>query len=132
MRASTVLLTAGLAAALACQQEPTLPTGNPRTLSSGDVAISRVQGGIRLTNQTGQAVAYAVWNRDWLALFAPCVEPAPACVRLAPQATIVVPDGAIGGYVPGVAEAIVRWWHVLPDGAGGFRAGEVHEVLVGL
>jgi len=98
---------------------------------SGTVHVARVSGGVRLTNDTGRGVAYAVWNRGWLALFGACGEPGPECVRLAPRASVTVPDARIDGWVPGAPEAIVRWWHVEPTGDG-WRAGEIHEVVVPL
>jgi hypothetical protein len=99
---------------------------------SADVAASRVPGGVRLTNDTDQPVAYAVWNRGWLALFGPCVDTGPDCPRLAPGASITTPDSEIDGWAPGAVEAVVRWWHVVPDGAGGVRAGEVNEIFIQL
>ena len=72
-----------------------------------------------------------VWNRGWLAMFAPCVDQSFGCTRLTPGATVEVRDADIEGYAPGATEAIVRWWHVIPDG-GGFRVEKLHEVVVAL
>ena len=96
------------------------------------VAVSRVPGSIRLTNHTDRPIAYAVWNRGWLALFGPCVDTGPACPRLAPAASVQVPDSAMGGYTPSMHEAVVRWWHVVPASGGGLRADEVREIVVPL
>jgi len=64
-------------------------------------------------------------------MFAPCVDQSFGCTRLTPGATVEVRDADIEGYAPGATEAIVRWWHVIPDG-GGFRVEKLHEVVVAL
>lgn len=96
------------------------------------VSATRISGGVRIVNGTDEALAYAVWNPDFLGLFAPCVDPTPACVRLGAWQTVDVADQDIVGYAPGAREAVVRWWRVIPDGAGGYRAGEVFEIPVSL
>lgn len=116
------------ATAAACGGNPTDPTESRTT--SLDVHAAREAGGVRITNSTARPVAYAVWNRGWLALFAPCTTSGPDCPRLAPGASMTIPDEQIDGWAPGAPEAVVRWWHVLPDGSGGLRAGEVHEIIV--
>ena len=118
---------------VACQPEPSAPLADPVIISaSANVAVSRVEGGVRLTNETSEPIAYAVWNSGWLALFAPCIDTGPECLRLAPGESTAVPDSAIDGWVPGTPEAVVRWWHVLPDESGGARAGQIHELLIAL
>jgi hypothetical protein len=97
-----------------------------------DVEASRVAGGVQIANATSQPIAYAVWNRGWLALFAPCTDTGPECPRLAPGETLTVQESDIDGWAPGATEAIVRWWTVVPDGAGGVRAGAVHEIIIPL
>lgn len=110
-----------------CRDATTVPD-----LQTGDVVVTRVAGGVKLENGTARPVAYAVWNRGWLALLGPCGDPVPACVRLPVGAGVTVADRDIDGWAPGTTEALVRWWHVEPDGAGGFRAGTVHEQVVKL
>ena len=118
-------------AAPGCGSGPAAPAdGAARAAVSGAVTVAREAGGVRLTNGTGEPVAYAVWNAGWLALFGPCTDDGPDCPRLAAGASVLVPDQAVGGYAADMRELLVRWWHVLPDGAGGRRAGEVHEVVV--
>ena len=122
--------------ASACRVETTSPrsTASPPTQAAavGEVTVGRVAGGVRIANGTDRAVAYAVWNEGWLALFAPCTESGAACPTLAPGASVVVADGEIAGAAPGMTSAIVRWWHVVPDGAGGRRAEDLREVVVRL
>ena len=130
MRVLAATLLICVTAAAACGGKPTDPTEARIGWTSLDVQAAREAGGVRLTNSTAQPVAYAVWNRGWLALFAPCTTSGPDCPRLAPGASIIIPDEEIDGWAPGAPEAIVRWWHVLSDGSGGLRAGEVHEIIV--
>lgn len=97
-----------------------------------DVSITRTAAGVRVVNDTGEVLGYAVWNPHWLGLFAPCVDATPGCPRLAPGETAVVALPDIVGYAPGIREVAVRWWRMIPDGAGGVRAGDVHEEVIAL
>lgn len=120
-------------ALVACQAEPSAPVADPIIVTaSADVSASRVSGGVRVTNDTDEPIAYAVWNQGWLALFAPCTDTGPDCPRLAPGESITVPDDEIDALTPDARDAVVRWWHIVSDGSGGVKAGEVHEVVVGL
>jgi len=117
----------------ACQSEPSAPIAAPVIVTaSADVAASRVEGGVRVSNETDEPIAYAVWNSGWLALFGPCADTGPDCPRIAPGATVIISDAQIGGWTPDATEAVVRWWHVVPDGSGGLKAGAVHEIFVTL
>jgi hypothetical protein len=132
VRLPAIVLLSGVLMIGGCRPEPAGPSGPEIGSFSADVAASRVPGGVRLTNNTDRPIAYAVWNRGWLALFAPCIDTGPECLRLAPGASIMTPDSEIDGWAPGAVEAVVRWWDVVPDDAGGVRAGEVHEIFVKL
>jgi hypothetical protein len=121
----------GFALALAvsgCHRDPT------ETRLTGEVLVSvaRVESGIRLVNNTDRPVAYTVKNPMWLGLLALCADPGPACLRLAPGASVVVPHSEIHGYASGTAEVEVAWWHVIPDGQGGYTHEEVFLVTVQL
>lgn len=94
------------------------------------VDVRRVEDGVRLTNRTDRPVAYAVWNAGWLALFAPCTDTGPACPRLAPGASVVVSASEIGGSTATMDAVLVRWWHLVPDGAGGSRADTIQETRI--
>ena len=115
----------------ACGQGPLDGSPLPGVQDEATVTVSRVAGGVRLVNGTGRGVAYVVSNPEWLGLLALCEDPGPSCVRLAAGAAVVVPHAGIHGWEPGVRQAVVRWWHVEPAGAG-WRAGEIHEVPVAL
>ena len=132
MRTLALVLAAGipLVASASCQREPARPPLD-RT-AEGGVQAALTADGIRITNGTEQPVAYAVWARGFLGLFAPCTDTGPECPRLAPAASVVVPVSAVVGMWPGEREAVVRWWHVVPDGSGGRRADEVRELAVPL
>jgi hypothetical protein len=132
MRALALVLAGGLflVASTSCQREPA-PAPLDR-ITTGEVEASLTNEGIRIANGTDQPIAYAVWARGFLGLFAPCTDTGPECPRLASGTAVVVPVSAIVGIWPGEREAIVRWWHVVSDGSGGRRADEVREVIVPL
>lgn len=133
MRASLPLLCAAALLSGACTSEPSAPAVGPVIVTAAaDIDARRVSGGVQLINETDEPIAYAVWNRGWLALFGPCVDTGPECPRLAPGESVTVPDAEIDGWAPDAREAVVRWWRVLPDGTGGVKASEVHEIFVAL
>jgi hypothetical protein len=119
----------------ACSSNKT-PSGTPEASITqspeGEVAVARVDGGTRLTNGTDRALAYIVRNPAWLGLVALCIDTGPTCVRLAPGASVVVPDAEILGHGPGAREAQVSVWRVETDPAGGYRAVIVKEVTLRL
>jgi hypothetical protein len=130
MRALAALLLVGfLWASASCRRDSASPEGG-----SAEVTAVREAGGLRLVNQTERPIAFTVFEREFAARvqFAPCVDPSPGCLRLAPGASILVPYAEIGGYTSGAREAIVHWWHVVPDGAGGYRAEAIRSEVVRL
>lgn len=127
-RVSSVLVFALALAASGCHRDPT----EAKLTGAALVSVARVESGIRLTNNTDRPVAFAVKNPMWLGLLALCADPGPACVKLAPGASVVVPHSEIHGWAAGVAEAEVAWWHVIPDGQGGYTHEEVFLVTVQL
>ena len=123
-----LLLAALLLAPASCRSDSSAPGG----AGLARVTADRVEGGLRLVNATVRPVAYTVFEHGFLAMFAPCLDPGPGCLRLAPGESTIVPYAEIGGYTPGAREAIVYWWHLVPDRAGGYRAEEIHSVIVPL
>ena len=101
---------------------------------AGDVLVSavRVESGIRITNNTDRGIAYVVSNPQWLGLLGLCEDPGPECVKLAPGASVIVPLDEIYGYSATATEASVFWWHVVPDGADGYKTEDVTTVFVSL
>lgn len=128
MRTIAVALLALSLASGACNRA--FLTGSARDLTEAEMQVEarRVDGGIRVANHTDRPVAYTVWNAGWLALFAPCVDTGPTCLRLAPGVSVLVTPPQIGGNSSGMHEVIVRWWHVVPGGFNGYRADTVHEI----
>lgn len=94
------------------------------------ISARHVAGGVRIVNRTTKAVGYLVTNKDGLALASPCLDPGPACMRLEPGDTVVVPEADIIGRADKMTTAVVLHWIVVPDPAGGYRAAEVGEMIV--
>ena len=125
---ATRLLSSLLLIAAACDGRSVPPDPG----SAARVAVEPAAGGVRLRNDTEQPIAYTMFERGFPAQFSPCLDPSPGCVRLAPGASTLVPHAEIGGYHPGATKAIVYWWHVVNDGAGGYGADEIRFVVVSL
>jgi hypothetical protein len=131
VRLDLAILVLALLTLGACGGGPAEPTlDGVRALV--EVQVDRVDDGIRITNSRATPIAYAVWNRGWLALFAPCTSTEPDCPRLQPGASITIPIEEIDGWDAGATEAIVRWWTVEPDGNGGVRASEVRDIIIAI
>lgn len=129
MRLACLAAAAGFVAA-GCRDAPSEPV--PSRFSVNEFEVVRVDEGIRLTNGTNQPVAYAVWASGFLGLFAPCVDASANCPRLAPGASVTVLRDEIDGIWDGEREAIVRWWRVVADGSGGYRAGALREITIAI
>ena len=129
MKRMTSAVVLAVAIALAgCHKDPVAATISGAPL----VSASRVETGIRLTNSTDRAVAYVVSNPMWLGLLGLCADPGPDCVKLAPGASVVIPFSEIYGYSSDATQASVFWWHVVPDGHGGYTQDQVTTVFVQL
>ncbi len=124
-RSCLPLLAAGLLAACATA-DPTAP--------SDQLPLQRVAGGIRIVNTTDGPIAYTVLEYEYysraLAIWGPCPNLDDCTLR--PQESVVVPDADIGGYVSGAKAAVVLWWSVVPDEAGGKSVVEPRSALVPL
>lgn len=127
-RISSVLLVASAITLSGCDRDPVSAQLSSNVL----VSAVRVQSGIRLTNNTDRGVAYVVSNPQWLGQLALCADPGPECVKLAPGASVVVPLDDIYGYSANATEASVFCWHVVPDGADGYKTENVTTVVVSL
>jgi hypothetical protein len=88
---------------------------------------------VELMNDSPQPVYVFVVERNSLALvdWAPCSDPS-NCDGIAVGGTKVIPYDDITGYAPGAAEAVVHHWHLVPDGAGGFRPDSIRSTVIGL
>jgi hypothetical protein len=63
---------------------------------------------------------------DWI----PCVD-AVRCPPIAPGQSQMRPYGSVT-LDPGEKEIVVHWWHAVPDGSGGTRAGDFQSLIVPL
>jgi hypothetical protein len=127
-RISSAIVLAIALASSACQRDPT----EARLGDTALVSVARVETGIRLTNNTDRPIAYTVSNPMWLGLLALCADPGPDCLRLKAGESVVVPYSEIYGYAADAKQANVAWWHVIPDGQGGYTQEEVFMVTVQL
>ena len=135
-RSTTFLLVALLSVAAACSRSPAAaPAEVARDTAPGEVEATLGADGVTLVNGTSRGIAYAVWNPNWLGLMAVCDDPGPSCVRLAPGQSVVVPESQFAGWgpspgsdQPGARALEVRWWHVVPNGAGDYAASEVRVI----
>ena len=127
-RISSVLFVAIALSLSGCGRDPVRANQSAGLL----VSAVRVESGIRITNNTDRGIAYVVSNPQWLGLLGMCEDPGPSCVTLAPGASVVVPFDEIHGYSTTATEASVFWWHVVPDGADGYRKEDLTTVFVSL
>jgi hypothetical protein len=120
--------------AAACGADATSPAAADArsTIVAGVVTATRVAGGVELVNGDDSPVAWAVWNPEFLGLFGPCTHAGPTCPRLAPGGRVVVPLDAVTGATPTMRTEAAYWWHVTPDGRGGFAVDTVRVVPVTL
>lgn len=125
-----IMLFAAVAILLAaCASEVTAPDNT--TVPLGNVRIERLSGATRLTNQGTIGLAYALWNPRFLGLMAVCAETTAECLRLAPNATVEVPDSEIVGAIEGDTNPYsVRIWSVVTNSAGQPTATEVQATTV--
>lgn len=134
MRTRKLVALGALIAGVACSGDRLTSTATPTSASivAGTVTATRVAGGVSISNGTERAIGYAVWNPNWLGLFAPCSDPGPACLRLKPGSLVTVPLDEIAGWDAQTTDAVVYWWQVLPTSSGGFQASEVGRVPLSL
>jgi len=83
-------------------------------------------------NGREEPIFYAVWALGYLGQFSPCTESGDGCAQLDRGARVVVPLDAMVGYAPDEREAVVRWWRVQRDAAGGRRPHDLHVIGVPL
>ncbi len=103
----------------------------PTQASSQGFSAEIVAGGVRIQNNTQSGVAYTIWDEGFLALLGPCVDPGPECVRLPAGATELVPESEIAAFGT-TGRLVVYWWHVVPDGRGGYGHTPVGTILLGV
>lgn len=123
--ALALLLPALLSGAAGCSAL-TAPT--PAVAVGADALAKRIV----ITNRSRRPVFTFVVGRRAAALilWAPCVG-APGCGHVEPGGTRTEP---YPGQEQGEAEqeAIVHWWHAVPDGHGGLRPDSIRSLIVPL
>lgn len=111
--------------------------GNPSApVIADDLTVQAAAPNLELTNQSTAPVYTAIVDADRIGvwLWSPCADPA-TCNALQPSEHRQVPYTKIFGYSPSSSrEAIVRWWHLVPDSTSGtgFRADSIRSIRVGL
>lgn len=87
---------------------------------------------LELVNTSQKPVYVLVAERNSLALMdlAPCMDP--SCESVAVGGSMVVPYVEISGYSAGASEAVVYNWHLVPDGADGFRPDSIRATIIAL
>ena len=118
----------------ACGGDGAPPQPDGRAGADVSAAVSPTASGLRLVNTGSSPLAFAVFEREFAtrSLFAPCVDPGPACVRLPAGQSVVVPLDEIAGYTPRAREAVVYTWRVVRESAGGYRSGDFTSHVVRL
>lgn len=106
-------------------------TAPVHTVNDHGFRVRSSQGVIDLTNDTSAPVYTHVIGRvasettEWV----PCDDPA-TCAPLAPGASrrVEFPEAMEEGFSE--VEAIVSWWHLVPDGEGGFTPDSVRSLVI--
>jgi len=101
---------------------------------AGEVPLAlRVQAdALEIHNRTERAVYYFAVDSEMVALinWVPCSDP-DACARVTARSRSTIPASAVlrWGSSPQVT---VYWWHLVPDGEGGFRPDRIRMRTVSL
>jgi hypothetical protein len=120
-----LIVGAGIAMLLAC--------GNPTGTGSNGLLVRAAPPVLNLTNQTSAPVYSYVIDREAAAYtdWAPCTNPS-TCAAIKAGATGSLAYAQITGYSSTSTEAIIYWWHLVPDGTNGFRPDTVRAVVTSL
>lgn len=112
-----------LAVALACS--------SPTAVEMGGVIADARNGNITITNRRLEPVYTIVMGRNAAAVadYVLCVNPQ-ACESIAPNGSRSIPYPNLTGYQE--TEAIVHWYHLVPDPQGGFKPDSVRTGIVPL
>jgi hypothetical protein len=125
---STRALLPLLAALLAAACNSTEPSGESLRMS---VSAQR----ITLQNRTDRPIYYAAFERETAALiqWAPCDAPRKCLTQvIAPGASVRFPYAELYGYRRGSTEAVVHWWHLVPEPPAGYRVDLLRTVVLRL
>src|SRR5687767_10884581 len=110
-----------------------LSCSDPTSVKSDVLRINVLPDALELINLSDSKVYFYAFEKNFLAtvdLAPPCRDPV-TCEGVDSGVKYLLPYTNINGYVQGSSEAVVYHWHLIPDGANGFRpdslrATEVH------
>lgn len=88
---------------------------------------------LHIVNTSPQSVYVFVAERNTLALldWAPCSDPT-TCEGIAVGGSQLLPFAEITGYTVDATEVVVHHWHLVSNGAGGFRPDSIRATIVAL
>jgi len=106
---------------------------NPTALTEGQLAVQAIPPSLRLTNETPLPAYTFVIERGAAAFtdWAPCRDPK-SCLGIEPGATAIQSYSQIVGYTAAASQAIVYWWHLVPQSGGGFQPDTIRAVVTAL
>lgn len=119
-----LIVSASLASLLAC--------GSPTGAASGELVVHATPPVLELTNHSPAPIYSFTIDRgaaaytDW----APCTNPT-TCAAIGVGGTVSLAYTQIVGYSSASQEAIVFWWHLVPD-RNGFGPDSVRAVIAAL
>jgi hypothetical protein len=96
---------------------------------SGPLSVSPARNSFVMENRGERDIFYFAVEQHTAALinWGPCDRPAD-CPRVPARGRTTVPYDSIGGFGPEATTAIIYWWHLVPDGAGGHRPDEIRHL----
>ena len=97
------------------------------------LTVRAVPPALELINRDTAPVYFTIFEHRtaMVVRWAPCHDPS-ECQSVAGGAEVKVPFDSITGYEPGATAAILFWWQLRPDSAGGLTHDSVRSVNVTL
>jgi hypothetical protein len=116
---SRPFLVAALLVLLASCSHPTEP-------GQTDLRVRALRPNLVLSNPGDKPIYYFVIEEaiNSRTFWGPCEEPA-TCPNVSPGANKIIPYLAVPGFGSDAEMALVFWWHLEPDGEGGFTVDQL-------
>lgn len=110
-----------------------LGCGSPTGTASAGLLVRAAPPVLSLTNRSSAPIYSFVIDRGAAAFtdWAPCTDPG-TCPAIKVGETSSLGYAQIVGYSSTSTEAIVYWWHLVPDGTNGFRPDSIRNVVTTL
>ena len=110
-----------------------LACGSPIGPIPGDLVVRATPPVLELANHSSAAIYTFTIDRNVAAYteWGPCTNPS-TCAFITAGGTRSLAYTQIDGYSSASREAIVYWWHLVPDGIDGFQPDSVRAVVIGL